>query len=69
MKKNIAFYKLLLEKDITITQIAKQTGFSMNWIRKIANGMFPGHNVRPMIAKILNEPENKIWPTSSEPKK
>jgi len=62
VKKNIAFYKLLLEKDITIKEIARQTGLSMNWIHKIANGIYPGHNVRPMIAKILKEPENKIWP-------
>jgi len=59
--KNKELRKVLIERDISIAELAQKVGVGREWLSRIINGHWPGHRVKRQIAEILQVPFRKLW--------
>lgn len=53
--------RLLLDKNLTMKELAAKAGITPNHLSVVINGHAPGYEIREKIAFALNVPYESIW--------
>ena len=53
--------KAMIDKDLTITKLAKKTGYSRIHLSNVINGHFKSAKARGAIAEALGKKPERLW--------
>lgn len=53
--------KLLIDHNMTVTNLAEKVGIKRSWLSLIINGHYKAYSVRIKIARFFNVPYEELW--------
>lgn len=53
--------KLLIDRNMTVTSLAKEMGVNRSWLSSVINGHFKAYYIRIKISRFLNVPYEELW--------
>lgn len=53
--------KMMIDRDLSVQEIANRTGFSKQYMSNVINGRYTGQKARAAIADVLGETPEKLW--------
>ncbi len=59
--------KILIDRNISMAELAKMANVSPNHLSTVVNGHAPGYEIRERIAKALKVSYDLLWLSENEP--